>query len=142
MYYVGIDLGGTNIAAGLVSEDAKILAKVEFMNPAGSIKDRAAKSMLDDAERKGILNMLKSIFRSANERYLKKFKKIVKKNTGYIYIWHDLTHLLVKPLTEGGLSLLCIGHRYDKMTHKLIPYHFLQDLKVSDFLFHKKFSGF
>lgn len=36
--------------------DAKILAKVEFMNPAGSIKDRAAKSMLDDAERKGILN--------------------------------------------------------------------------------------
>lgn len=35
--------------------DAKILAKVEFMNPAGSIKDRAAKSMLDDAEKRGIL---------------------------------------------------------------------------------------
>ncbi len=36
--------------------DAKILAKVEFFNPAGSIKDRAAKSMLDDAEKRGILN--------------------------------------------------------------------------------------
>ncbi len=36
--------------------DATILAKVEFFNPAGSIKDRAAKSMLDDAEKRGILN--------------------------------------------------------------------------------------
>ena len=36
---------------------------------------------------------------------LKVVKKIVKKNTGYIYIWHDLTHLLVKPLTEG--AFLC-----------------------------------
>lgn len=35
---------------------AKIFAKVEFMNPAGSIKDRAAKSMLCDAEKRGILN--------------------------------------------------------------------------------------
>ena len=30
MYYVGIDLGGTNIAAGLVSEDAKILANMSI----------------------------------------------------------------------------------------------------------------
>lgn len=36
--------------------ESKILAKVEFFNPAGSIKDRAAKSMLDDAEKRGILN--------------------------------------------------------------------------------------
>lgn len=36
--------------------NAKILAKTEFFNPAGSIKDRAAKSMLDDAEKRGILN--------------------------------------------------------------------------------------
>ena len=36
--------------------NAKILAKIEFFNPAGSIKDRAAKSMLDDAEKRGILN--------------------------------------------------------------------------------------
>lgn len=33
----------------------KILAKVEFFNPAGSVKDRAAKSILDDAEKRGIL---------------------------------------------------------------------------------------
>lgn len=34
---------------------ARILAKLEFFNPAGSVKDRVAKSMIDDAERKGIL---------------------------------------------------------------------------------------
>ncbi|WP_434310520.1 cysteine synthase A [Hominifimenecus sp. rT4P-3] len=35
--------------------DATILAKVEFFNPAGSVKDRIAKAMLDDAEAKGVL---------------------------------------------------------------------------------------
>lgn len=35
---------------------AKILAKLEFLNPAGSVKDRVAKAMLDDAKRSGKLN--------------------------------------------------------------------------------------
>lgn len=35
--------------------NAKILAKLEYLNPAGSVKDRVAKKMLDDAEQKGIL---------------------------------------------------------------------------------------
>jgi cysteine synthase A len=35
--------------------NAKILAKLEYFNPAGSIKDRIAKSMLDDAEEKGLI---------------------------------------------------------------------------------------
>ena len=34
---------------------ADILAKLEFFNPAGSVKDRVAKAMLDDAENKGLL---------------------------------------------------------------------------------------
>ena len=34
---------------------AKLFAKVEFFNPGGSVKDRVAKAMLDDAEEKGIL---------------------------------------------------------------------------------------
>ena len=34
---------------------ARLLAKLEYLNPAGSIKDRAAKFMIDDAEAKGIL---------------------------------------------------------------------------------------
>lgn len=34
---------------------ATILAKLEYFNPAGSVKDRIAKAMLDDAEEKGIL---------------------------------------------------------------------------------------
>ncbi len=36
--------------------DAKILAKVEFFNPAGSVKDRIALAMINDAEEKGLLN--------------------------------------------------------------------------------------
>ncbi len=35
--------------------DCKILAKLEFFNPAGSIKDRVAKAMIEDAEQNGIL---------------------------------------------------------------------------------------
>ena len=35
---------------------ARLLGKVEFFNPGGSVKDRVAKAMLDDAEEKGILN--------------------------------------------------------------------------------------
>ena len=35
--------------------EATLLAKLEYFNPAGSIKDRIARAMLDDAEEKGIL---------------------------------------------------------------------------------------
>ncbi len=35
--------------------DAKVLAKVEFLNPGGSAKDRVAKKMVEDAEAKGLL---------------------------------------------------------------------------------------
>ena len=35
--------------------EAKILAKLEYFNPAGSVKDRIAKSIIDDAERSGAL---------------------------------------------------------------------------------------
>ena len=34
---------------------AKIFAKLEYFNPAGSVKDRIAKAMIDDAEQKGLL---------------------------------------------------------------------------------------
>lgn len=35
--------------------DAVILAKLEYFNPAGSVKDRIAKAMIEDAEEKGLL---------------------------------------------------------------------------------------
>ena len=35
--------------------EAKLLTKLEYFNPAGSVKDRVAKAMIDDAEAKGVL---------------------------------------------------------------------------------------
>ena len=37
------------------SLNAEIVAKLEYFNPAGSVKDRVAKAMIEDAEAKGIL---------------------------------------------------------------------------------------
>ena len=34
---------------------ARVLAKLEYFNPAGSVKDRVAVAMLDDAEKRGVL---------------------------------------------------------------------------------------
>ena len=36
--------------------EARLFAKVEFFNPGGSVKDRIAKAMIEDAERKGLIN--------------------------------------------------------------------------------------
>lgn len=36
---------------------AKVIAKLEYFNPAGSVKDRVALSMIDDAEQKGLLKL-------------------------------------------------------------------------------------
>ena len=47
-----LELKNTEKAEGLT---ARVLAKLEYFNPAGSAKDRIAKSMIDDAERKGLL---------------------------------------------------------------------------------------
>ena len=54
-------IGGTPIlkasryAKHAQAEGATILAKLEYLNPAGSVKDRIALSMIEDAEEKGIL---------------------------------------------------------------------------------------
>lgn len=37
------------------AQNTTILAKLEFFNPAGSVKDRVAKAMIDDAEQRGLL---------------------------------------------------------------------------------------
>ena len=54
--YIGntplLELSGMEKKYGL---QAKLYGKLEYCNPAGSIKDRVAKAMLDDAEAKGIL---------------------------------------------------------------------------------------
>ena len=47
-----LELTHIEAAEGL---QAKILAQLEYFNPAGSVKDRIAKAMIDDAEAKGVL---------------------------------------------------------------------------------------
>ena len=39
----------------LLGVQAKIFGKLEYLNPAGSVKDRVAKSMIDDAEKRGLI---------------------------------------------------------------------------------------
>ena len=47
-----VELVNVEKALGL---EAKVLAKLEYFNPAGSVKDRVAKAMIDDAEKRGVL---------------------------------------------------------------------------------------
>ena len=47
-----LELGRLEQRLGL---QARVLAKLEFLNPAGSVKDRVAKAMIDDGEARGIL---------------------------------------------------------------------------------------
>ena len=47
-----LELKNLEKAEGL---EARILAKLEYLNPAGSVKDRVAKAMIDDAEARGLL---------------------------------------------------------------------------------------
>ena len=47
-----LELSHIEAAEGL---KARVLAKLEYFNPAGSVKDRVAKAMIDDAEARGLL---------------------------------------------------------------------------------------
>lgn len=47
-----MELGNIEREYGL---QGKILAKLEYLNPTGSVKDRAAKTMIDEAEKKGLI---------------------------------------------------------------------------------------
>ena len=48
-----LEVGNYMKAEGV--ENAVVLAKLEYLNPAGSVKDRVALAMIEDAEKKGIL---------------------------------------------------------------------------------------
>ena len=48
-----LQLNGYSIKSGI--KNTVILAKLEYLNPAGSVKDRVALAMIEDAEKKGIL---------------------------------------------------------------------------------------
>ena len=47
-----VELGKYSASKGL---ETPVIAKVEFFNPGGSVKDRVALAMIEDAEQKGIL---------------------------------------------------------------------------------------
>ena len=50
-----VELGKYSASKGL---ETPVIAKVEFFNPGGSVKDRIALAMIEDAELKGILNQV------------------------------------------------------------------------------------
>ena len=58
----------------LNSLGAVIYGKLEYFNPAGSVKDRIAKAMIDDAEAKGILKpdsvIIEAVFRPVHGIFL------------------------------------------------------------------------
>lgn len=60
-----------NYAASQDVTGVELLVKLEYLNPAGSVKDRVALSMIEDAERKGILKKGSTIIEpTSGDRYL------------------------------------------------------------------------
>ena len=55
IYSSADELIGNTPLLEIQSSGARVLAKLEFFNPAGSVKDRVARAMLDDAEARGLL---------------------------------------------------------------------------------------
>lgn len=49
--------------------EARILVKLEYFNPAGSVKDRIAKAMIEDAEEKGLLKEGSVIIEPTSGKY-------------------------------------------------------------------------
>ncbi len=48
--------------------EATVLVKLEYLNPTGSVKDRAAKNMIADAEQRGVLRAAKNMIADAEQR--------------------------------------------------------------------------
>ena len=57
--------------------EARILVKLEYFNPAGSVKDRIAKAMIEDAEEKGLLKegSVMSLLREIRESVLHRLQQ-------------------------------------------------------------------
>ena len=55
----------TNYSKDQNIEGVELLAKLEYLNPAGSVKDRIALAMIEDAEKKGILKEASQVVPSA-----------------------------------------------------------------------------
>ena len=59
---------------------AKIIAKLEYFNPAGSVKDRAARAMIDDAEKRGVLKKGSVIIEPVSYTHLDVYKRQLWRN--------------------------------------------------------------
>ena len=65
---------------------AKLLLKLEYFNPAGSVKDRVAKEMLEDAERRGVISAAASIIaKVTRDRLMVQYDEVL---PGYGFAQH------------------------------------------------------
>ena len=86
---------------------AKILAKLEYFNPAGSVKDRIAKGMIDDAEQKGRLKKGSVIIEPVSYTHRDVYKRQAET---------DVTvNLKIKAALAAGLKpILCVGEKLEE----------------------------
>ena len=62
---------------------ARLIAKLEYFNPAGSVKDRIALAMIEDAEQRGILKPGGTIIRAHKRQYRRRALHFVSSSKGY-----------------------------------------------------------
>lgn len=62
--------------------EATVLVKLEYFNPAGSVKDRIAKGMIEDAEARGILKEGSTIIEPTSRKY-RNWSGAVRRSKGY-----------------------------------------------------------
>lgn len=73
--------------------EARVLVKLEYFNPAGSVKDRIAKAMIEDAEAKGILKEGSVIIEPTSGliRYTRLVKSCLSQHQQRLHISHQET---------------------------------------------------
>ena len=114
-----VDLGKYSASKGL---ETPVIAKVEFFNPGGSVKDRIALAMIEDAEQKGILKPGATIIEptSGNTGVGLALVSAVKGYHLILPMPETMRCLLYPPAAAAEAESVCLGGRsFIKITNKI-----------------------